>query len=70
MRPLALFFWGSSWSLAAWCELRTAFRNFRLDRMDVLTVLDGTFPEEPGRELADYVRTTSDESPRPPWFSM
>ena len=34
MRPLGVFFWGKTWTLAAWCEMRTGFRNFRLDRID------------------------------------
>jgi predicted DNA-binding transcriptional regulator YafY len=29
-----LYFWGDVWTLAAWCELRRDFRNFRLDRID------------------------------------
>jgi predicted DNA-binding transcriptional regulator YafY len=33
LRPLGLFFWGRTWTLAAWCELRKGFRSFRLDRM-------------------------------------
>src|ERR1700730_9190138 len=28
VRPLGLFFWGSVWSLTAWCELREDFRSF------------------------------------------
>ena len=31
-----LFFWGIVWSVTGWCELRDAFRNFRLDRMSDL----------------------------------
>ena len=38
VRPLGLYFWGSSWNLAAWCELRQAYRNFRPDRMSELEV--------------------------------
>jgi predicted DNA-binding transcriptional regulator YafY len=34
IRPLGLFFWGKTWTLAAWCEMRSDFRNFRLDRID------------------------------------
>lgn len=52
--PLGLFFWGTSWSLAAWCELRSAFRSFRLDRMKGLALLD-VAPETPGRALADFL---------------
>jgi len=33
VRPLGLYFWGDVWTLAAWCELRQDFRNFRLDRV-------------------------------------
>jgi predicted DNA-binding transcriptional regulator YafY len=54
VRPLGLFFWGSSWSFTGWCELRDDFRNFRLDRIDRMAVLPGRFPDEPGRTLEDY----------------
>lgn len=60
IRPLGLFFWGSSWSLAAWCELRQAFRNFRLDRMRSLKTLDRRFFDEPGRRLEDYFAQVDD----------
>src|SRR5207253_7257095 len=39
VRPLGVFFWGRTWTLAAWCELRDDFRNFRLDRATDTTVL-------------------------------
>lgn len=55
-RPLALYFWGRAWSLAAWCELRADFRNFRLDRIGALTLLPERFADEPGRRLQDFVR--------------
>ncbi|WP_238537435.1 WYL domain-containing protein [Chromobacterium haemolyticum] len=31
--PLALFFWGDRWLLAAWCGLRLDYRSFRVDRL-------------------------------------
>ena len=31
--PLGLFFWGTVWTIGAWCELRQGFRVFRLDRI-------------------------------------
>ena len=52
--PLGLFYWGSVWSLGAWCELRTAFRNFRLDRMETLATLEDRFEDESGRTLQDF----------------
>src|SRR5262249_48414463 len=54
VRPLGMFFWGRSWTLAAWCEMRVAFRNFRLDRVSDAALLD-RFEEEPGRTLRDLL---------------
>lgn len=56
VQPLGLFFWGSAWSLGAWCELRVGFRNFRLDRIAGATLLDDRFRPEPGRSLSDFFR--------------
>lgn len=52
--PLGLFFWGNTWSVAAWCELRSDFRSFRLDRIDALDLLPQRFEGEPGRTLEDF----------------
>ena len=59
MQPLGLFFWGTTWSVAGWCEHRDAFRNFRLDRMQGLQVLDEVFADVAGRTLDDYLREAS-----------
>jgi predicted DNA-binding transcriptional regulator YafY len=56
LRPLGLFFWGTTWSLAAWCEMRDGFRTFRLDRIRALTHLAETFEAGPGQTLGDYAR--------------
>jgi predicted DNA-binding transcriptional regulator YafY len=56
VRPLGAFLWPKGWMLAAWCELRRDFRNFRLDRMTGCLVLDETFAEEPGRRLEDMLK--------------
>ena len=67
VRPLGLFFWGSAWSLGAWCELRNDFRNFRLDRIVRCVVYEERFADEPGKRLADYLRAMScQESLVPP----
>ena len=58
--PLGCFFWGKVWTLAAWCEKRQDFRNFRVDRISALHVLDRRFPDEPGRRLADLLRQEAD----------
>jgi predicted DNA-binding transcriptional regulator YafY len=56
--PLTLAYWGASWSLGAWCELRQAFRNFRIDRIIAVKSLRSTFPDEPGKRLEDYFAST------------
>ncbi|HWC29417.1 MAG TPA: YafY family protein [Dehalococcoidia bacterium] len=56
VRPLGLSFFGSTWMLTAWCELRNDFRNFRLDRVESLRLLDERFSDEPGKTWEDYVR--------------
>jgi predicted DNA-binding transcriptional regulator YafY len=55
VRPLGIFFWGRTWTLAAWCELRQGFRNFRLDRVVASMMLDQAFDDEPGKTLRDML---------------
>ncbi len=56
VRPLGCFYWDAVWTLAAWCEMRQGFRNFRIDRIDTMDLLDTSFRDEPGRTLADLLR--------------
>lgn len=57
VRPLGCFFWGQVWTLAAWCEERSDFRSFRLDRIEAIRPLESpAFQDEPGRTLADFLR--------------
>jgi predicted DNA-binding transcriptional regulator YafY len=62
IRPLGAFYWGKVWTLAAWCEMRGDFRNFRLDRMAKVTVLDDRFEDEAGRTLRDYLRSIDERA--------
>ncbi len=61
VRPLGLYFWGDAWTLGAWCELRRGFRNFRLDRIEALSVADAPYPDEAGKRLEDYVRKMQED---------
>jgi predicted DNA-binding transcriptional regulator YafY len=61
LRPLGCFYWGAVWTLAAWCETRNAFRNFRIDRIQQLDVQDRTFRDEPGKTMADLFRAVETE---------
>lgn len=56
VRPLCLAFWGPVWTAGAWCELRKDFRNFRADRMRAVELTDARFEDEPGKDLAAFLR--------------
>lgn len=57
--PLGLFFWGGAWTLGAWCELRGAFRTFRLDRLKAVQLCGERFPNPGQRLLDEYIRVVS-----------
>ena len=46
--------------MSAWCETKNDFRNFRLDRMSDLAVLDDIFEEDEARSLEAFLRTLGD----------
>ena len=66
VRPLALWFWGLTWTLVAWCELRGDFRMFRVDRIDTLETTKRTFTFERGRRLSDFLDNAEREGWRLP----
>ncbi|MCW8955908.1 MAG: YafY family transcriptional regulator [Gammaproteobacteria bacterium] len=55
VHPLGLFYWGKVWTLVGWCELRDAFRHFRLDRMTHCKQNEQSFEPIDGRRLQDYL---------------
>lgn len=61
VRPLALAFWSGVWTLAAWCETRKDFRNFRVDHMEALKIVDRTFTQKRGQRLEDYLKRARSE---------
>jgi predicted DNA-binding transcriptional regulator YafY len=61
VRPLGLYHWGKTWTLAAWCDLRNDFRNFRADRISGLVECGDRFRQEPGKTLKDFLRRMAAE---------
>lgn len=57
--PLGLFYWGGKWTLGAWCTLRHAFREFRIDRITGLRVIGRTFQNTTVVNLQAYMRHQS-----------
>ena len=58
--PLGLWFLGKVWTLVAWCELRTDFRMFRLDRITTMDDDGKLCRSERGKTLADFYRATEE----------
>lgn len=67
VRPLGLFFWGTKWTLTAWCELREDFRAFRIDRVVDTRTLEEPFADEPGRTLEDFFAAIEAENEKREW---
>lgn len=61
LRPLGLYHWGKVWTLASWCELRTDFRHFRVDRIVAIAECGDRFRDEPGRTLRDLLRRMAED---------
>lgn len=45
VRPLALVYYVDALVLAAWCELRSAYRHFRVDRINQCSMTESDFKE-------------------------
>lgn len=57
--PLGMVFWGGKWTLIAWCHLRNSYREFRIDRMQQVTLLEQHFETSPERNLQHYIAQVS-----------
>ena len=62
VRPLGLSYWGRTWTLIAWCELRDEFRHFRVDRMTCLLESGEDFVHEAGHTLDDFLEIVNSPS--------
>lgn len=55
IEPLGLIFWGKVWTLVAWCQLRSDYRVFRLDRIQQLSTSSETFTTNEHKSLKHYL---------------
>jgi predicted DNA-binding transcriptional regulator YafY len=53
--PIAMAYYVDVTLIGAWCELRTDYRNFRVDRIAEAQVLDERFPADNGRLFAEWL---------------
>jgi predicted DNA-binding transcriptional regulator YafY len=56
VRPLAIHLWRGCWTLLTWCELRNDFRNFRINRIVLISLTPRFFPVVEGEELDDFIK--------------
>ena len=59
--PLGLFYWGGVWTLGAWCFLRTAYRNFRVDRIEDIVISNATLLLPEQVSLSDYIQVQKEQ---------
>ncbi|MEI6418595.1 MAG: YafY family protein [Sphingomonadales bacterium] len=57
VRPLGVWAFTDGWLFVGWCELRSDFRAFRLDRISTIEETGQHFTDEPGQNLQTYLST-------------
>ncbi|WP_306620572.1 helix-turn-helix transcriptional regulator [Massilia scottii] len=55
--PYALVYFDLTRVLMCWCELRSAFRNFRTDRIDASELLEERYPKNRQTLLMEWRRS-------------
>lgn len=55
IEPLGVTYYGRHWHLVAWCRMRAAFRDFRLDRISACEGLAETFTGHEDFSLMDFL---------------
>jgi predicted DNA-binding transcriptional regulator YafY len=63
--PIAIAYYVDVTVVAAWCELRSAFRHFRADRILMAHMLEESFSTRNGRLLADWLALGKDRPDAP-----
>lgn len=58
--PLAMAYYVDVTLIGAWCELRSDFRHFRVDRILNSRVLDERFPADNGKLMAEWLTLRKD----------
>jgi predicted DNA-binding transcriptional regulator YafY len=56
VEPIGLLFYSNVWHLIGWCRLRKDYRDFRLDRVLEIQVLDENFETSKRISISEYVQ--------------
>ena len=62
VEPLGICYYGSQWHLIAWCRLRKDYRDFRVDRISKLSILEEKFDRKNLVSLQKYLDDLSQHS--------
>lgn len=55
VEPLGICYYASQWHLIAWCRLRKDYRDFRVDRIEKMVVLDERYDRSKHLSLSKYL---------------
>lgn len=55
VEPIGICYYGNRWHLIAFCLLRKDYRDFRLDRMEVINVLSKSYKKHKLKSLKRYI---------------
>jgi predicted DNA-binding transcriptional regulator YafY len=56
VEPMALIYKNRKRHLVAWCHLRDDWRTFRLDRIEMVKLMNETFEKREGFRVEDFVK--------------
>ena len=56
IEPLSIIFYGNVWHVIAWCRMRKDYRDFRIDRIKKLSLLDDCFNEHTNFSINDLFK--------------
>lgn len=59
IEPIGMVYYGNAWHIIAYCQLRQDYRDFRLDRMSKLTLLQETYRLRDQPPRAQYLERQS-----------
>lgn len=57
IEPIGLCHYGQAWHLIGWCKLRNGYRDFRVNRIQQLQLLDTNFEPDTHPSLQEYLQT-------------
>ena len=55
IEPLSLVFWGGTWTIIAFCKLRSHYREFRIDRIQTLNITQAQFSTSESKNITHYL---------------